>query len=182
MIFRFLRAFYAVKWSRTWLACQTKFIYVIRGVLALKWSTFQQKRAKIDDFTTLRKRMVTKSVIKGVLRQKIEFFIFSTFLGRIMKYNLVGMPSQVVYVFCEYIGSVLVCFWRKKSDFWWFFIAVSTHIGKKKAKSRFFDFSIFSRFLRRQMKSDMVGMPNQVYIPSKGCVSFETAPVWAKKK
>ena len=74
---------------------------------------FEQKRAKIDDFTTLRKRMVTK----GVIRQKIEFSIFSAFLGRIMKYNLVGMMSKVVYVFCEYIGSVLVCFWRKKSDF-----------------------------------------------------------------
>ena len=39
------------------------------------------------------------------------------------------------------------------------------HRGKhaheqKKAKRRFFDFSIFLRFLRRQMKSDMVGMPN----------------------
>ena len=39
---------------------------------------------------------------------------------------------------------------------------------QKKAKKR--DFSIFSRFLRRQMKSDMVGMPNQVYILNKGCV------------
>ena len=41
------------------------------------------------------------------------------------------------------------------------------HCGKhahrqKKVKKR--DFSIFSRFLRRQMKSDMVGMPNQRYI------------------
>ena len=49
------------------------------------------------------------------------------------------------------------------------------HCGKhahrqKKAKSRFIDFSIFSRFLRSQMKSDMVGMPNQVYILNKGCV------------
>ena len=83
---------------------------------------------------------------KGVIRQKIEFSIFSTFLGRIMKYNLVGMPSKVVYVFCEYIGSVLVCFWRKRSNFWWFFIAASTHIGEigKKAIFRFFDFFAIS--------------------------------------
>ena len=46
---------------------------------------------------------------------------------------------------------------------------------QKKAKTRFFDFSIFSRFLRRQMKSDMVGMPNQVYIPTKGCVNLHSA-------
>ena len=61
-------------------------------------------------------------------------------------------------------------FLEKKERFLMSFIAVSTHIGKTKEKRRFFDFSIFSRFLRRQMKSDMVGMPNQVYIPTKGCV------------
>ena len=53
------------------------------------------------------------------------------------------------------------------------------HCGKhahrqKKAKRRFIDFSIFSRFLRRQMKSDMVGMPNQVYILNKGCVRLHS--------
>ena len=97
-----------------------------------------------------------------------------------MKYNLVVMPSKVVSVFCEYIGSVLVCFWRKTSNFWWFFIAASTHIGKK-AKRRFFDFSIFSQFLRRQMTSDTVGMPNQVYLPTKGCVWLYSEAFWAKK-
>ena len=78
-------------------------------------------------------------------KSNFRFFrFFSIFLGWIMKYNLVGMPSKVVYVFSEYIGSVLVCFWRKTSNFWWFFIAASTHIGKKRQKR---DFSIF-RFFR----------------------------------
>ena len=77
---------------------------------------------------------------KGVIRQKIEFSIFSAFLGRIMKYNLVGMSSKVVYVFCEYIGSVLVCFWAKTSDFWFICIVISTHIGKKKGKNVIFRF------------------------------------------
>ena len=81
-------------------------------------------------------------------KSNFRFFrFFSIFLGWIMKSNLVRMPSKVVYVFSEYIGSVLVCFWRKKSDFWWFFIAVSTHIGKKKEKKaifRFFDFFAIS--------------------------------------
>ena len=36
---------------------------------------FEQKRAKIDDFTTLRKRIFTK----GVIRQNIEFSIFFDF-------------------------------------------------------------------------------------------------------
>ena len=58
-------------------------------------------------------------------------------------------------------------FLEKNERFLMIFIAVSTHIGKKGKKH---DFSIFSRFLRRQMKSDMDGMPNQVYIPTKGCV------------
>ena len=58
-------------------------------------------------------------------------------------------------------------FLEKIEQFLMIFTAASTHIGKKRQKR---DFSIFSRFLRRQMKSDMVGMPNQVYIPTKGCV------------
>ena len=58
-------------------------------------------------------------------------------------------------------------FLEKNERFLMIFIAVSTHIGKKGKKR---DFSIFSRFLRRQMRSDMVGMPNQVYIPTKGCI------------
>ena len=49
------------------------------------------------------------------------------------------------------------------------------HAHRQKRQKR--DFSIFSRFLRRQKKSDMVGMPNQVYIRNKGCVSFQSAPV-----
>ena len=87
-----------------------------------------------------------------------------------MKYNLVGMSSKVVYVFCEYIGSVLVCFWTKKERFLMIFHRGKHAHRQKKAKRRFFDFSIFLQFLRRQMTSDMVGMPNQVYLPTKGCV------------
>ena len=53
---------------------------------------FQQKRAKIDDFTTLRKRMVTKKVLN--IRQKRDFSIFSRFLRRQMKSDMVVMPNQ----------------------------------------------------------------------------------------
>ena len=48
-----------------------------------------------------------------------------------------------------------------------FYCRKHAHRQKKRQKG---DFSIFARFLRRQMKSDMVGMPNQVYLPTKGCV------------
>ena len=43
------------------------------------------------------------------------------------------------------------------------------------------DFSMFSGFLRRQMKSDMVGMPNQDYLRTNGYVTLNSVEFWAKK-
>ena len=62
-------------------------------------------------------------------------------------------------------------FGRKRAIFDDFYRGKHAH----RQKSKKHDFSIFSRFLRRQMKSDMVGMPNQVYIPTKGCVNLHSA-------
>ena len=55
---------------------------------------FEQKRAKIDDFTTLRKRVFTNMAKKCLIRQKCDFSMFSGFLRRQMKSDMVGMPNQ----------------------------------------------------------------------------------------